>query len=118
MARTKGMKATAMTTSEARRVLPKLARDAAKRRSPGKSLRENAVQIQPRGEAGSAYLVPEVDLEDAERRIEELEEELEDVALLRLLEQRTLAENGALIHVDDVIRELGFDKLLADAPAG
>ena len=106
---------TTLTTSEARRVLPQLARDAAKRQRPGRSLRENAVQIRPRGEERSAYLVPEVDLEDAERRIEELEEELEDVGLMRLMEQRALSDSGKLTHVDDVIRELGFDELLTDA---
>lgn len=49
---------------------------------------------------------------NAARRIEELEEELEDIALLRLLEQRILADDGNLTPVDDVIRELGFHDLL------
>lgn len=115
MARAKGVKAT-LTTSEARRVLPQLVRDAAQQSRPGKSLRENAVQIQPRGEEGSAYLVPEVDLEAAERRIEALEEELEDIGLMRMLEQRMRVETGALTDVDDVIREFGFDEL-TEAPS-
>ncbi len=53
-----------------------------------------------------------MDIEAAQRRIEELEEELEDVALVRLLEQRTLSGSGNLTHVDDVIREFGFQDLL------
>jgi hypothetical protein len=75
-------------------------------------VRSRAVEIRPRGEDHSAYLVPGVDLVNAARRIEELEEELEDIALLRLLEQRILADDGNLTPVDDVIRELGFHDLL------
>jgi hypothetical protein len=106
---------TTLTTSEARSVLPKLARTAARRTRPSKSLLDNAVEIQPRGEKRSAYLVPEVDIEKASLRIEELEDELEDVALMRLLEQRALADSGNLTPVDDVIRELGFEDLLDEA---
>jgi len=113
MGRAQG-KPKAITTSEARTVLPELARAAARRSKPAKSLRANAVVIHPRGEERSAYLVPEVDIEEAERRIEELEEELEDVALVRLMEQRALTDNGNLTHVDDVIREFGFHDLLAE----
>jgi hypothetical protein len=108
----------ALTTSAARKALPKLARAAAKRAKPSKSPRDHAVRIQPRGEARCAYLVPEVDLEDAERRIGELEEELEDVALMRLLEQRALDDDGKLTPVDDVIAELGFHDLLDETRAG
>lgn len=117
MGRGKRAKAT-LTTSEARRVLPKLARAAAKRDKPSENLLDNAVQIQPRGEERSVYLVPEVDLEDAERRIEELEEELEDIALMRLLEQRALSDSGGLTPVDDVIREFGFHDLLDESASG
>jgi hypothetical protein len=104
-----------LTTSEARSVLPELARTAARRTRPSKSLLDNAVEIQPRGEERSAYLVPEVDIEKASLRIEELEDELEDVALMRLLEQRALADSGNLTPVDDVIIEFGFEDLLDEA---
>lgn len=112
MGRGAGRAKMVVTTSQARTALPELARAAAKRSKPSKSLLDNAVEIQPRGEERSAYLVPEVDLEEAERRIEKLEEELEDIALMRLIEQRTLAESGNLTAVDDVIREFGFHDLL------
>jgi hypothetical protein len=106
---------TTLTTSEARKALPKLARAAAKRAHPSQNPKAHAVRIQPRGEARCAYLVPEVDLDEASRRIEDLEEELEDVALMRLVEQRALAGTEHLTPVDDFIRELGFnDLLLAD----
>ncbi len=112
MGRGAGRAKKVFTTSQARTALPELARAAAQRSKPSKSLLDNAIEIQPRGEERSAYLVPEVDLEGAERRIEELEEELEDIALLRLIEQRTLAESDNRTTVDDVIRELGFHDLL------
>jgi hypothetical protein len=102
-----------LTTSEARRSLPALARDAARRDRPSERLLDHAVQIQPRGEARSAYLVPEVDVEAAQRRIDALEDELEDIALVRMLEQRAAADTGNLTYVDDVIRELGLDELLS-----
>jgi uncharacterized sporulation protein YeaH/YhbH (DUF444 family) len=105
-----------MTTSEARTVLPQLARAAARRSKPSKDLRENAVEIQPRGEERSAYLVPAVDLEDAERRIQELEQELEDISLVRLIEQRFLEGRENLTPIDEVIHELGFDDLLVGDP--
>ncbi len=101
-----------VTTSQARTALPELARAAAKRSKPGKSLLDHAVEIQPRGEQRSAYLVPEVDLQEAERRIETLEEELEDIALMRLIEQRTLSESTTHTPVDDVIGKFGFHDLL------
>jgi hypothetical protein len=110
----KGAKTT-LTTSEARSSLPALARAAARRAKPSKSLLDNAVEIQSRGEQRSAYLVPQVDVEDATRRIEKLEDELEDIALVRLLEQRVLADSGRLTPVDDVMREFGFHDLLSEA---
>ncbi|MCD6728219.1 MAG: hypothetical protein LT070_13405 [Solirubrobacteraceae bacterium] len=104
---------TKLTTSEARRSLPALAREAARRDRPSERLLDHAVEIQPRGEGRSAYLVPEVDIEAAQRRIKALEEELEDIALVRMLEQRAAADTGNLTHVDDVIRDLGLDELLS-----
>jgi hypothetical protein len=106
-----------MTTTEARKSLPQLARDAARRAKAGKGLLDNAVEIQPRGERRSAYLVPEVDLEAAQRRIAELEEELEDVALVRMLEERLQRDTGNLTPVDDIIGAFGFDELRSDSPA-
>lgn len=105
-----------MTTSEARKSLPALARAAAKRSRPSEGLLDNAIEIHPRGEERSAYLVPAVDLEAAQQRIADLEDELEDIAWMRLLEQR-VQEGERLAPVEDVIRDLGFDDLLQEAPA-
>lgn len=113
MARAKSGAKAKLTTSEARKALPGLARDGAQRDRASGSLLDNAIEIQPRGEQRSVFLIPEVDLDAAQQRIEELEEELEDVALVRMLEHRVHADPGNLTPVDDVIRELGFPELLA-----
>lgn len=110
MSRSSGGAKAKLTTSEARRSLPALARDAARRDRPSAGLLDNAIEIQPRGEERSAFLVPAVDVESAQRRIDSLEEELEDIALMRMLEQRAAADQGHLTHIDDVIRELGLDE--------
>ena len=105
-----------LTTTEARRSLPGLVKAAARRRTPGKDLRANAVEILPRGEQRKALLVPEVDIEEAERRITELEETLEDVELMRLIEERVVTGNEPGTPIEDVIRELGREHLLDDLP--
>lgn len=107
-----------MTTTEARKSLPKLAKRAARQKRPGKSLRDNAVEIQPRGEEGRALLVPEVDIEEAERHIAELEETIEDIELMRLVEERVITGKERGTPIDDVIREFGFEQeLLGESPA-
>jgi predicted type IV restriction endonuclease len=105
-----------LTTTEARRSLPGLVKAAARRRTPGRDLRANAVEILPRGEERKALLVPEVDIEAAERRIAELEETLEDVELMRVIEERVVTGQEPGTPIEDVIRELGRDHLLDDLP--
>jgi hypothetical protein len=106
-----------LTTTEARRSLPGLVKAAARRKTPGKDLRANAVEILPRGEERRAFLVPEVDIEAAERQIAELQETLEDVELMRIIEERVVTGTETGTPLEDVIRELGQDDLL-DEPAG
>jgi len=101
-----------LTTTEARRSLPGLVKAAARRRTPGKDLRANAVEILPRGEQRKALLVPEVDIEEAERRIADLEETLEDVELMRVIEERVVSGKEPGAPIEDVIRELGQEDLL------
>jgi hypothetical protein len=119
MGRRANKTAVAMTTTEARKSLPTLAKTAARRKRPSKRLRDNAVAIQPRGEEGRALLVPEVDIAEAERHIAELEETIEDIELMRLVEERVKggAERGT--PIDDVIRRFGFEEeLLGERPSG
>jgi hypothetical protein len=96
-----------MTTTEARTVLPGLVKKAA-RAKPSKTLRGNAVVIQARGEE-AVLLLPEADVAAAERRIAELEEELEDIALMRMVEALTIASEGKpSVSVDELAADLGI----------
>jgi len=106
-----------LSTTEARKSLPSLAKRAARQKKPGKSLRANAVAIQPRGESRRALLVPEVDVEATERYIEELEETIEDIELMRLIEERTVTGEETGSPLADVIRELGQEDLLGEGTA-
>ncbi|MGA2927937.1 MAG: hypothetical protein ABSG43_18470 [Solirubrobacteraceae bacterium] len=99
-----------LSTSEARKALPSLAREAAQRNTPSDDLLGQAIEIAPRGEARSAFLIPGVDIEAAQQRIANLEEELEDIALMRMLEQRLAADSGNLTPFDDILREVGLDE--------
>jgi hypothetical protein len=110
-------RAKAITTSEARRSLPTLAKQAAKQTKPAASLVDNAVEIHPRGAERSAFLVPGVDVEQAQRQIEALEEELDDIALLRFLEDRIARSLGKTTTIEDFARELGHEDLLEDGRA-
>jgi hypothetical protein len=105
-----------ITTTEARRSLPALAKAAAARKKAGKSLRANAIEIQPRGEERKALLVPEIDIEAAERQIAELQETIEDIELMRLIEERVITGEESGTPLADVIREFGEDDLLGDRP--
>lgn len=117
MARAARRSKSVLTTTEARKSLPALAKRAARRKKPGKGLRTNAVEIQPRGEERKALLVPEVDIEEAERQIAELQETIEDIELMRLVEERVITGKEKGAPLADVIRGFGQDDLLGDSPA-
>jgi hypothetical protein len=102
------------TTTEARDSLPTLVKQAATKKKAGKSLRSSAIVIQPRGEERKAFLIPEVDLEAAEREIADLRELLEDIELVHLIEERAAAGSGDGTPLAEVIRELGHENLLRD----
>lgn len=96
-----------LTTTQARTALPSLVKQAA-RAKPSKTLRGNAVVIQARGEE-AVLLLPEADVTAAEQRIAQLEEELEDIALMRVVEALTVASQGnSSVSVDDLAGELGI----------
>lgn len=108
---------TTVTTTQARRNLPQLARRAAQQRKPGKTLVEKAVRIKPQGAERAAYLVAEVDVEETERYIEELEDVLEDIEFISLLEQRTGDGDGAPSGqpLSEVIQEFAQAGLLTES---
>lgn len=81
-------------TSEARRALPTLVKEASSRQHPSRSRTDNAIEMRPRGQEGSASLVPTIDIEAAEERIAalerergELEEDLENAGIALLIHE-------------------------------
>lgn len=75
------------TVEQARRELYALIDEFRKLTQPSGSLLDRAVEIGPRRQGG-AWLVPEADARAALDRIEELEEELEDIGIGLLLQER------------------------------
>lgn len=73
------------------------------------SLLDRAVEIGPR-RRGGAILVPEVDAREAARRIEELEDELEDIGLALLLQERL--GDTTRSSIDEAAAELGLTEFI------
>jgi hypothetical protein len=111
-----------LATTEARTSLPELVRRMRAKRKPSKRLLDDAVEIGPHRKGG-AVLVPEVDarahaehVESLERRVRQLEDDLEDLLLAQALDQ--LYPEGVIGRgkpLEQVARELGFAHLLDDA---
>ncbi len=78
---------------------------------------EKAIRIQPQGEERAAFLVSQVDLEEAERQLAELEDLLEDIELIDLLEERMGGGEGDPRGqpLSEVIQEFAQEGLLSDA---
>jgi len=81
-------------------------------------LSEHAVEIGPRGRGG-ALLIPTADAEAAlarmqalEDRVEELEQEIEDLALGQLIEERRGTPEGELLSVEELAESVGRGRLL------
>lgn len=98
---------TPLTTTQARTQLPALVRKIA-RSKPTAALTQTAVVIHARGEQTPVMLLSGASVAAAEQRIAELEEELEDIALMRLIEQREINDSGRRVTVDDLALELGI----------
>jgi hypothetical protein len=111
-----------LPTTQARTELPNLVKELVAVDEAGASLVEHAVEIGPRNRGG-VWLMPAVDAQAAidreqelQARIEELEDEAENVALGLMLVQRLEQSAGTTTSGADFIRELGFDELAADLP--
>jgi hypothetical protein len=111
-----------LATTQARTELPKLVRELVAVTEPGETLADHAVELGPRNRGG-VWLVPAVDVDAAmERedelrlRVEELEDEAENMAIGFQLMQRLERSSGATTSGADFIRELGFDDIAADLP--
>lgn len=94
-------------TDQARSRLPKLVEGMRRRRKASKGLLDNAYGIGARRQGG-ALLLPEVDALAAVARIEQLEQETEDLAIALLLRERASESSAEGSPLDDVVKELGF----------
>lgn len=111
-----------LTLEEARQQLHQLAGRFSRMRKPSSSLLDRAIEVGPHRKGG-LLLVPEIDalealdrLDAAEREKEELLEELEDVGII-LLAQERLAEPtpvDRLIPLEELASRFGREHLLAD----
>lgn len=110
-----------LTLEEARTQLHELAKRFGSLRKPSESLLDRAVDVGPHRKGG-LLIVPEIDalaaldrLEEAERENEELFEELEDMGIV-LLAQERLADAtpvDRLIPLEELARQFGREHLLA-----
>lgn len=110
-----------LTLEEGRQQLHELASRFGKLEKPSRSLLERARSVGPY-RTGGLLLVPEIDalaaverLEQAERENEELLDELEDVGII-LLAQERLSEPTPieqLIPIEELARRFGREDLLA-----
>lgn len=112
-----------LATAEARTQLPSLVRELSQLERPSRSLAERAVEIGPR-RAGGAWLVPEVDAQAAiereralTQRVDDLEDQLEDLAIGLLLEERLARSSGERVSLDELAAELGLSDFLAQERA-
>ena len=112
----------ALTLEEGRQRLHQLANRASRLIKPSGSLLDRAQSVGPY-RRGGLLLVPEIDamaaverLEHVERERDGLLDELEDVGIV-LLAQERLAEAtppGRLIPLEELVREFGREHLLAE----
>jgi len=111
-----------LTIEEGRRRLHELAGRFGKLRKPSGSLLERAQSVGPYRKGG-LLLVPEIDalaavdrLEEAERENEELLEELEDVGIILLAQERLSQPTPVeeLIPLEELARQFGRERLVAD----
>lgn len=111
-----------LTLEEARTQLHGLSKKFARLRKPSTSLLDRAVDVGPY-RRGGLLLVPEIDalaalarLEQTEREKEELLEELEDVGIVLLAQERlaTPTPLEELIPLDELAGRFGRAHLLAD----
>jgi hypothetical protein len=97
-----------LAAAAARRELSGLLREMSELHEPGDSIADRAVKLGIYGD-DAAVLVPLADYEQAL----DLEKAVEDIELeLILAERLAKGPGGPLVPLDDVVRELGFEKEL------
>jgi hypothetical protein len=106
----------ALGTAEARKSLPSIVRKAARRKKPASSPKRHAIEIKPRGEEGSASIVPTIDLDAAEERIDELEEDLENAGIALFLHERLTATGERRLSTAEFLEGIGMDEFIDELP--
>jgi len=111
-----------MGTSEARADFSKLVKSLGERSTPSASLLDSAIEVGPQRKGG-VWLIPEVDGQAAIERIEtlaatveELQDELENVAIGFLLAERLEHSTGGVISGAQLMRDLGYAGLAEGLP--
>ena len=109
-----------LATTKARTQLPTLVKELNAVKKPGATLAEHAVELGPHNKGG-VWMLPAVDVdvamereEQLRARIDELEDEAENMAIGIFLTQRLAHSSGATTSGADFLREFGFDDLAAD----
>ena len=120
--RPRAVPARRLGTSEARADFSKLIHALGEHHTPAGSLLENAIEVGPQRKGG-AWLIPEVDgqaaverIEVLEKTIESLEDELENVAIGFMLQERLEQSKGGVISGAQLMRELGYAGLAEGLP--
>lgn len=96
---------------QARKSLPELVRRAVAKKKPAESPKQSAVEIQPRGQARSASLVPTIDLDAAEEEIERLHEDLENAGIALFILDRLNRTGRERLSEAEFLAEIGIDEL-------
>jgi len=121
---TRGLSGTVptLTLEEGRQQLHKLATSFGKMKKPSKSLLDRARSVGPYRKGG-LLLVPEIDavaaveqIEEAEREKEALLDEIEDLGIILLAQERLAGPTPVerLIPIEQLAREFGREHLLAE----
>lgn len=104
-----------LATAEARRELPRLVKQMAAKKDPADDLLDDAVGIGPHRKGG-AVLIPEVDaaahadeVAKLTARVEELEDDLEDVGMALFLQDRLAGTSGKRLSTEELLRGIGME---------
>ncbi len=122
MGRASSKTKSSLPTAEARRRLPALVKEMGAKQKPSASLFADAVDIGPHRKGG-ALLIPEVDVLESERerdelrgRIAELEDELEDVGLMLVVQDRLAATSGRRLSAAEFLTGIGMGEFVERLP--
>ena len=102
-----------LPTNVARDQFYKLINRLSRMRKASGSLLDRAVEVGPRGHGG-AVILPKVDAEAALARIAELEDELEELTLARIVEERLQTPADQLLSVEELADGVGRGHLLSE----